>query len=118
MWTKDTAKVHLRKNWSNPSSDIAFQGARKLHKYYGGKITFSEILEILKTFESYSIMRIEHSSKNRKYQGFNFPVSLWNIAEVIAIVMIINSIGHFLIFSREVLILTLSILLTLQGCSY
>ena len=74
--------MHLRKNWSNPSSDKAFQGASKLYKYYAGKVTLSEILEILKTFESYSIMRIEHSSKNRRYQGFNFSTWLWNIAEV------------------------------------
>ena len=81
-WTSKGAKSDLLKNWNNPLSAIAFQGISKLYKYYGGKLKHSQIQKILSQFESYSIMRQEHSSKNTKYQGFNFPTHIWNICEV------------------------------------
>ena len=81
-WTVQSAKKDLLKNWTDPLSLVAFQGSAKLYKYYDGKLTHSQIQKILSSFESYSVMRHEHSSKNRTYQGYNFPISLWNVCEV------------------------------------
>ena len=81
-WTTRSAKHDLSQNWTNPTSPIAFQGSSKLYKYYDGMLKHSQIQKILSTFESYSVMRQEHSSKNTKYQGFNFPTHIWNLCEV------------------------------------
>ena len=81
-WTSKAAQSDLLKNWANPLSPIAFQGCSKLFKYYGGRLKHSQIQKILSQFESFSIMRQEHSSKNTKYQGFNFPTHIWNLCEV------------------------------------
>lgn len=82
MWTKKSAKTHIVQNWAKPASEVAFKGPSKLHAYYGGVLSNDEITKVLSTFESYSIMRQEHGSKNRKWEGFSFPTWLWNVAEV------------------------------------
>ena len=81
MWTQATAGEHLRANWTNVKSVIAFLGIGKLWTFYEGALSRAQIENILSSFESYSVMREESHPKNRKYQGFSMPTHLWNVCE-------------------------------------
>ena len=81
MWTKDTASKHLRSNWANVKSEVAFLGINKIWGYYKGTLSKANIEKILSSFEAWSIMREEPRPKNRKYEGFSMPCHLWNVCE-------------------------------------
>ena len=81
MWTVEKAANFLAEQWDNPNSPIAYAGIGKIYSFFGRALSKVKIEKILSGFESYSIMREEHGSKNRKYQGFSLPTHLWNCCE-------------------------------------
>lgn len=81
MWTKVTASQHLRDNWSNVKSEIAFLGINKIWGYYNGVLGRAIIEKILSSFEAWSIMREEARPKNRSLEGYSMPCHLWNVVE-------------------------------------
>ena len=80
-WTAEKAANFLAGHWDNPNSPIAYAGIGKIYTFFGRALSKVKIEKILSGFESYSVMREEHGSKNRKYQGFSLPTHLWNCCE-------------------------------------
>ena len=80
-WNKMSAKKFLRENWAKVSSPIAFMGINKIYEYFNGALSKGQIEKVLSSFESYSVMREEKNSQNRKYQGFSMPTHLYNLCE-------------------------------------
>ena len=81
VWDTQTAKRHLKTNWSKPSSIIAFQGINKIYDFYEGVLSRIIIEKILSSFESYSLMREQKNGKNRRLEGFNMSTHLHNLYE-------------------------------------
>ena len=80
-WTKVSAKLFLAESWAKVSSPIAFMGINKIYDFFNGALAKTQIEKILSSFESYSVMREEKNSQNRKYQGFSMPTHLFNLCE-------------------------------------
>ena len=76
-----SAKKFLRENRAKVSSPIAFMGINKIYEYFNGALSKGQIEKVLSSFESYSVMREEKNSQNRKYQGFSMPTHLYNLCE-------------------------------------
>ena len=55
-FTKEAAILHLKENWDNVNSSIAFSGISKLHQFYGKVISKKVIKKELSKFESFSLM--------------------------------------------------------------
>ena len=81
VWTAEKAANFLAGHWDNPNSPIAYAGIGKIYTFFERALSKEKIEKILSGFESYSVMREEHGSKNRKYQGFSQPTHLWNCCE-------------------------------------
>ena len=64
-FTEESALNHLEENWSDVQSDIGFQGASKLYKYYK-ILSYNQIYTALSKFESYSLMKATHNHKQKK----------------------------------------------------
>lgn len=80
-WTISNARLFLAENWAKVSSPIAFFGINKIYDFFNGALGRTQIEKILSSFESYSVMREEKNSQNRKYQGFSMPTHLYNLCE-------------------------------------
>jgi hypothetical protein len=63
-FTEESALKHLEENWSDVQSDIGFQGASKLYKYYK-ILSYDQIYAVLSKFESYSLMKATHNHKQK-----------------------------------------------------
>ena len=81
QWDNVSAKEFLAQNWANVTSPIAFMGINKIYDFFNGALGKTQIEKILSSFESYSVMREEKNSQNRKYQGFSMPTHLYNLCE-------------------------------------
>ena len=81
LWDKISAKAFLQNNWTSVSSPIAFMGINKIYDFFNGVLGKGQIEQTLSSFESYSIMREEKNSQNRKYEGFSMPTHLYNLFE-------------------------------------
>ena len=80
-WDKIRAKTFLEENWAKVTSPIAFMGINKVYDFFNGVLGKGQIEKVLSSFESYSVMREEKNSQNRKYQGFSMPTHLYNLCE-------------------------------------
>lgn len=81
-WTRAMGRSHLLQNYTNPLSQIGFNGIEKIRKFYGGKLTKKEVEDLLSTFESYSLMRQEKTRKKDVYEGYSLVTHLYNVFEV------------------------------------
>ena len=47
--------VHLKHNYLNPKSAVAFTGITNIYNFYGGKLSYKDIKNFLKTIDSYTL---------------------------------------------------------------
>ncbi len=81
-WTKELARSHLLRNYTNPMSQIGFNGIGKIRMFYGGSLSQREVEDMLSTFESYSLMRQEKTRRKDVYAGYSLVTHLFNVFEV------------------------------------
>ena len=77
-FTEESALNHLEENWSDVQSDIGFQGASKLYKYYK-ILSYNQIYTALSKFESYSLMKATHNHKKNKKHYHNIFVMFFKL---------------------------------------
>jgi hypothetical protein len=81
-WTKELARSHLLQNYTNPMSQISFNGIEKIRLFYAGRLSKREVEDMLSTFESYSLMRQEKTHKKDVYAGYSLVTHLYNVFEI------------------------------------
>ena len=81
--TFDNPLRHLKKNYLNPKSPIAFSGITNIYNYYGGQLGYKEISDYLKTVDSYTLHKksrmMQHNPSFSRYHRHQIQIDLVDI---------------------------------------
>ena len=77
---------HLKNNYLNVKSPVGFSGISNIYKFYGGKLTYNQIKNFLKTVDSYSLHKksrvLNYNPGFSKYHRQQIQIDLVDIQKL------------------------------------
>ena len=78
--------LHLKQNYLNVKSPIAFSGLTNIYNFYGGKLTYREIKDFLKSIDSYTLHKksrvLQYNPSFSRYRRQQLQIDLVDIQQL------------------------------------